>query len=210
MPLSTPYGPLTPEQLDQLLEAGYRRSGRFFYYTRCPQCAACQPLRLEVVKFHASRSQRRAQKLGDARLRAQFAEPSIDPQRLHLFNRHRHERQLSLDDTDVGESDYRSFLGDSQADSLELSLWFEGELIAVSIFDVGATSLSAVYCYFDPDFSWLSPGTYAILQQLAFARLRGMRWLYLGMMVSENTHLNYKLKYRPHERRIAGQWTAFE
>lgn len=210
MPLSVPSSPLEPEQLDQLLEAGYRRSGRFFYRTRCPQCVACEPLRVEVERFQPSRSQRRAQKLGDTRLQTRIGPPSVDPRRLDLFNRHRHERHLSQSDTEVEEADYRSFLGNSCAESAELSLWFEGLLIAVSIFDIGANSLSAVYCYFDPDYSRLSLGTYAIMQQLAFARLRKFRWLYLGMMVAENAHLNYKLKYRPHERRIAGQWTLFD
>lgn len=210
MPLSVPSGPLAPEQLDQLLEAGYRRSGRFFYRTRCPQCVACEPLRVEADKFRPSRSQRRAQKLGDTQLQTRIAPPSIDPRRLDLFNRHRRERQLSQSDTQVGVTDYRSFLGNSCAESVELSLWCKDVLIAVSIFDVGADSLSAVYCYFDPDYSWLSPGTYAILQQLAFARLQNFRWLYLGMMVAENSHLNYKIKYRPHQRLIAGQWVLFD
>lgn len=210
MPLSVPAGPLAPEQLDQLLEAGYRRSGRFFYHTRCPQCSACEPLRVEVDRFRTSRSQRRAQKLGDARLRTQIAPLSIDSRRVELFNRHRQERQLSQGDTLVEESDYRDFLGNSPTETAELSLWYDEKLIAVSVFDLGAASLSAVYCFFDPDFSWLSPGTYAILQQFAAARQRGLRWLYLGMMVADNAHLNYKLNYRPHQRRINGQWIEFD
>ncbi len=210
MPLSVPTGPLTGEQFDQLLEAGYRRSGRFFYHTRCPACAACEPLRVEVDKFRPSRSQRRAQKLGDRWLRTQVAPLSVDSRRVELFNRHRLERQLSQQDTLVGECEYRDFLGNSPAETAELSLWYDEELIAISIFDLGATSLSAVYCFFDPDFSWLSPGTYAILQLFAVARQRRVRWLYLGMMVADNAHLNYKLKYRPHQRRIDGQWLHFE
>lgn len=210
MPLEVPTSELTPERFDRLLEAGYRRSGWFFYHTQCPNCSACEPLRLEVAHFRPSRSQRRAQKLGDQHLRTEVSTPVVDSQRLHLFNRHRSERELSRGEAEVGESEYRSFLINSHADVAELSLWYEERMIAVSITDVGAESLSAVYCFFDPDYTWLNPGTYAILQQVAIAHRRGFRWLYLGMMVADNSHLKYKANYRPHERRIAGQWLPFE
>lgn len=210
MPLAVPTSGLTPDRFDLLLEAGYRRSGWFFYYTNCAHCSACEPLRLKVANFQPSRSQRRAQKLGDRHLRTKVHAPIVDPQRLELFNRHRTERDLSHGESDVGEAEYRSFLINSHVDVAELSLWYEERLIAVSITDLGATSLSAVYCFFDPDFAWLNPGTYAILQQIAIAQRRGFDWLYLGMMVAENSHLKYKANYRPHERRIAGQWIAFD
>mgnify|MGYP003381445449 CR=1 FL=1 len=209
MPLEVPTSGLTPERFDRLLEAGYRRSGWFFYRTQCPHCSACEPLRLEVAQFHPSRSQRRAQKIGDQYLRTEVSAPVVDARRLVLFNRHRTERELSHGEAQVGESEYRSFLINSHADVAELSLWYEERLLAVSITDVGAESLSAVYCFFDPDFAWLNPGTYAILQQVAIARGRGFRWLYLGMMVADNSHLRYKANYRPHERRIHGQWVHF-
>lgn len=210
MPLEVPSGEMTPERFDQLLAAGYRRSGWFFYHTMCPECRACEPLRLEVERFRPSRSQRRVQKRGQQQLRAQLAEPMVDARRLELFNRHRIERALSCGEPEVGESEYRSFLIQSHVDVAELSLWYQDRLVAVSITDAGADSLSAVYCYFDPDFDRLSLGTFAILQQIECARQQGFRWLYLGMMVANNAHLRYKIHYRPHQRRIQGQWIPFD
>ncbi len=210
MPLCIPADGLSAEQFDKLLLAGFRRSGWFFYRTQCPNCCSCEPLRIEVANFKPSRSQRRAKSLGDLQLETQIAVPLLDERRLELFNRHRSERNLSHGDVPVGEAEYCSFLLNSYVEVAELSLWFEGKLIAVSITDVGHTGLSAVYCFFDPDFAWLSPGTYAILQQIELARKRDLRWLYLGMMVAENSHLKYKANYRPHERFIAGNWQLFE
>lgn len=210
MPLCIPQGELSAEQFDTLLAHGYRRSGWYFYNTQCPNCTACEPLRIEVNHFSPSRSQRRAKLRGDQQLRTRVATPSLDDRRLQLFNRHRSERGLSDHDLPVGQGEYRSFLLNASVAVAELSLWYEDRLIAVSITDVGCTALSAVYCYFDPDFSWLSPGSYAILQQIAWARSQGFRWLYLGMMVAENSHLKYKATYRPHERLVAGRWTVFE
>ncbi|MEO8269147.1 MAG: arginyltransferase [Aureliella sp.] len=210
MPLEVPTSELTPERFDRLLEAGYRRTGWFFYRTQCQHCSACEPLRLEVSQFRPTRSQRRAQKLGDRSLRIEVSTPVVDSKRLELFNRHRAERELSHGEARLDATQYRSFLVNSHTDVAELSLWYAERLIAVSITDVGFESLSAVYCFFDPDYAWLSLGTYAILQQVAIARGRGFRWLYLGMMVAGNSHLNYKANYRPHERRISGLWRRFE
>jgi len=196
--------------MDQMLALGYRRSGWFFYKTQCPNCAACEPLRLEVAHFQASRSQRRAQNRGDRFLQTRIGPPTIDARRLELFNRHRMERQLSQEDGPVDSSEYQAFLVNSYTSVLELSLWLDEKLIAVSITDVGRHSLSAVYCYFDPDHAELSPGTYAILQQLNLARDRGFRWLYLGLMVAANAHLKYKTNFRPHQRLIADQWQVFD
>jgi arginyl-tRNA--protein-N-Asp/Glu arginylyltransferase len=207
--MSLPVGPLTPEQLDRLLEAGYRRSGWFFYRTECPQCSACEPLRLEAATFSPSRSQRRARKVGDHHLRLRIAKPEIDDRRIDLFNRHRTQRGLAHGDVPADEHDYRAFLVNSYCDVIEMSLWCEQTLIAISIADVGRTSLSAVYCFFDPEFSWLSPGTYAILKQIELAQHSQRRWLYLGMYVEANQHLKYKSNYGPHQRLIGGQWRDF-
>lgn len=210
LPLNIPSAGLTAKQFDELLAAGYRRSGWFFYRTQCANCSACEPLRIEVATFQPTRSQRRAKKLGDRNLRTEFALPSVDARRLEIFNEHRLQRQLSQDLETVDESDYQSFLINSYTDVGELSLWLDDQLVAVSITDVGETSLSAVYCYFDPEYAWLSPGTYAILQQIELAQARGFRWLYLGLLVAANSHLKYKANYRPHQRRIAGSWYTFE
>ncbi len=206
MPLRVPTESLSPEQFDLLLAAGYRRSGWYFYRTACPNCSACEPLRIEASQFKATRSQRRTKKLGDRDLRTQFAAPTIDARRLELFNRHRSERRLSQEESGVDGSQYAAFLTNSHTEVLELSLWHQEQLIAVSITDVGAVSLSAVYCYFDPDFSQYSLGTYAILQQVEMTKAIGYRWLYLGLYVPANQHLKYKSNFGPNERFVAQQW----
>ena len=209
MPLYLPTGPLTPEQLDILLAAGFRRSGWFFYRTQCPNCSACEPLRLDPAQFKLTRSQNRVKKRGDRALVTRIANPVVDERRVELFNRHRIQRQLNHNDGAVGQEDYRSFLVNSYGQVVELSLWLGEVLVAVSITDAGARSLSAVYCYFDPEYSHFSPGTYAILQQLQMARAHGYDWHYLGMFVAENRHWRYKANYLPHQRFIRREWQGF-
>lgn len=209
MPLAVATQPINGARMDKLLELGYRRSGSFFYRTQCPRCSACEALRLDVQTFRPSRSQRRVEKRGDSRLQVRIGKPETDEYRVHLFNLHRRARGLDRSGATADETDYNSFLLNAPCESLELSLWDQGQLIAVSITDVASSGLSAVYCFFDPDASIYSPGTYAILKQLQIARHLGLRWLYLGLYVEANAHLNYKAKFRPHQRLIRGVWNNF-
>ncbi len=209
MPLSLPDGNITGDQFDAILAAGYRRSGWFFYRTHCQACQACEPLRIGVANFTESRSLRRVRRLGDEHLQMQVAAPALDDERLRVFNAHRAVRNLDRGEPEADASDYSSFLLNSFCEVWELSFWDGDKLVAVSITDVGESSLSAVYCYFDPAYSWLSPGTYSILNQISLASKDHYTWLYLGMFVADNAHLCYKSRFVPHERLRGGQWQPF-
>jgi arginine-tRNA-protein transferase len=98
------------------------------------------------------------------------------------------------------------FLINTSCPTIELSFWLQNRLAAVSIVDCGQDSLSAVYTYFDPEFSDLSLGTYAIIRQFRWATRTNRTWLYLGMYVAQNRHLNYKGTFLPQQRFQQGNW----
>lgn len=200
MPLEMSSVPLKSTEVDHLLARGYRRSGIFYYHTQCPACQACEPLRLDVNRFIETKSMKRVRRRGDQELEIRIGSPLSDNRRVQLFNRHRCERGLARSSELASEGDYVSFLVESAIDVWELSFWHGDQLVAVSITDVGFQALSAVYCFFDPDYEHLSLGTYAILTQISLAKQTGRRWLYLGMYVASNPHLNYKARYVPHQR----------
>ena len=210
MPMSLPEARLSLKQLDHLLDLGYRRSGVFFYKTNCPNCTACEPLRIDVDTFKWTRSLRRVWNKAASNCEVRLSTPVVDRRRVELFNEHRAERNLDHGNPPADLSDYRSFLLDAPCDSIEISIWHEDKLIAVSITDIGEKSLSAVYCYFDPVFSKWSLGTFAILNQFELARRWQRRWVYLGLYVAENRNLNYKGRFRPHARRINEKWVQFD
>lgn len=54
--------------------------------------------------------------------------------------------------------------------SFHQQYWLDGNLIAVGVIDILPTCLSSVYLYYDPDYSFLSLGTYASLREIAYAR----------------------------------------
>ncbi|HBJ33240.1 MAG TPA: arginyltransferase, partial [Planctomycetaceae bacterium] len=67
-----------------------------------------------------------------------------------------------------------------------------------------------VYTHFDPDYSKYSLGTYAILRQIAWAQQTRRQYVYLGMYVQENSHLNYKSRFIVQQRLIRGEWVTFD
>lgn len=206
MPLQLATRPLDRSATDELLACGYRRTGIFVYRTQCPHCQACEPTRIELANFKFSQSMRRVLRRADQALRYVWGEPQVDPRRVELFNKHRHERGLDRGDRQVNLSDYQSFLADSCFESMELAVFDQQKLVAIAIVDVGQNSMSAVYTLFDPASSRYSLGTYAILKQIQWGWEQGKQFLYLGLYVGENEHLNYKARFMPQQRLIEGRW----
>lgn len=209
LPYRHPLETLTPDQFDQRLAAGDRRTGTFLYRTKCPACSACEPLRVPIHQFHPSSTQRRIERRGDQLLQVKIQPPAIDEARVALFNNHREVRGLTDGDDRIDQQSYAEFLTDTCCQTIEFSYWHQDRLVAVSIADVGREALSAVYCFFDPWFSLLSLGTYSVLRQIEHCRQRGHTYLYLGFFIAPSRHMVYKANFRPHQRLIRGQWTDF-
>ena len=207
LPLRMPSRPLTPDELDTRLELGERRSGRMVYRTQCPSCSACEPLRVSVPRFTPTPSQRRTWRRNTESVRIEVGTPDLSEERLALYNRHKQERGLARSDEPLGPIGYRAWLVDSCVDSRELRYYVGDKLVGVSILDVGRTSASSVYHYFDPDEGRRSLGVYSVLREIAWCAEAGIDWYYLGLYVRDCTHLAYKASYNPHQRRIAGVWT---
>jgi arginine-tRNA-protein transferase len=198
---------LSLEAVDAALEAGMRRAGVFLYYTACKSCQACEPSRVDVHRFQWTDSWKRISNRGDRILTWEIAPTTLDDEHLNLFNRHRSERGLGEPDSVYRNEDYESFLVDSCCEQThELRFRKDGQLVAVSVVDFGACSVSAVYTYFDPDHSKLSLGTYSILKQIQFCMATARQYVYLGMFVAANRHLNYKSRFKPQQRWIRGRW----
>jgi arginine-tRNA-protein transferase len=205
MPLEYPRTPLSPVDLDRLLELGYRRTGPMVYQTHCPTCQSCIPTRVDVDAFRLTRSMRRILNRGDRELELDWGKPVVDPERVRLFNEHRLQRGLSRNGT-VEASDYHEFLVATCVRSMELSFRCQGRLIGSAIMDLGCEAINAVYTHFDPDYGRFSIGTLAVLKQIQLARETGRRFVYLGLYVASNPHLNYKHRFRPQQRLLEGEW----
>lgn len=210
LPLRMPMAKLTGPQFDQRLAEGDRRSGTFLYRTNCPQCTACEPIRVPVDPFQPSRSQRRAWRKGERELTTIVGEPTVDQQRIDMFNAHRLQRGLVSNDREIDQHGYEAFLIETCCDTFEICYFLDSQLVAVAICDDGDASVSAVYCFFDPAFSRYSLGTYSVLKQIELCQKWGKCYLYLGLYIAESPNMSYKANFLPHQRLIGGSWQNFD
>jgi arginyl-tRNA--protein-N-Asp/Glu arginylyltransferase len=182
------------EELDRLLARGWRKFGAYFFRPDCPQCQACQPLRIPVHGFVPSQSQRRA--LKRARSITMTLEPlRYRPEFYEIYNRHSVAR--FGEETDVEE-----FLLHLHSPSCPAALALyrnHDRVVGVSYLDMGAHSISSVYFAFDPEFSHLSLGTVSILREILLTRHLGRQYYYLGFAVHGCSRMEYKTRFRPHE-----------
>lgn len=210
LPLRMPLRPLSSREFARRLGAGDRRQGRLLYRTNCPLCQACEPIRIDVDAFVPDKTQRRVFRRGEARLQSEIGPPTVTPQKVALYNRHKVERGLLVGDGLVDAESYEQFLVETCVDTIEITYRYDGTLIGVAVADRAADALSAVYCFYDPAYDRLSLGTYSILKQMALCRLWKLRHLYLGLYVAGCHAMNYKSRYLPHERLIDGAWCRFD
>lgn len=209
MPLRWQLEPLGPGDLDAQLAAGDRRIGRMLYRTACPSCTACEPIRIPVGEFRPTKSQRRVWRKNQD-LRVEMGPAVFTEEKLALYNRHKRERGLARRESDMSRKGYEGWFTRSCVPTVEMRYRLDGQLIGVSIVDVGAKDASSVYFFFDPDHSDRSLGTFSVLVECFWLRGRRGRFHYLGLYVEDCRHLSYKAAYWPHERRIADGWQRFE
>ncbi|HMO15099.1 MAG TPA: arginyltransferase [Pirellulaceae bacterium] len=210
MPLHVPSNALSPGEVDRRLAHGQRRTGDFVYQTQCPQCRACESIRVLVREFNLNRTMRRTLARNDKLLQIRFGPVQHDAIRADMFNRHRFIRGLDRGDVAITPEDYAWAFAKSCFSTFEIGYYLNDQLICVAITDVGERAVSAVYTYYDPEFQHLSLGTYSILKQIEYCQENAKEFLYLGFYIERSPSMVYKARFYPHERLLRDRWVRFD
>ena len=187
---------LTLRQFSVLLDNGFRRSGSLIYRAECEGCSQCVSIRVDVEAFAPSGDQRRALKKNHD-LRLEVGTPTFTDEKLALYQRFVSERYPGKELPTAEE--FEQFLVSNLGHTLEFRYTLEGKLVGVGVVDVVPEAASSVYFYFDPAHAQRSLGTYSALQEIAFCRDTGRRWLHLGYWVKDCKAMTYKSRFRPHQ-----------
>jgi len=200
-----PSVPIDTGLYSQLIAYGFRRSGEHIYRPRCPQCEACIPIRIPVENFRPSRAQRRAWRRNQD-LDIRPVESAFNQEHYRLYRRYVASRHKGggMDDTEPAR--YMEFLTSPGVDTRFCEFRWNGQLIAVAVYDQLHQGLSAVYTFFDPEFKARGLGVYAVLWEIQEARHLRLPWLYLGYWIEQCPKMRYKNHYRPCEFYTNGQW----
>ncbi|PKG77303.1 arginyltransferase [Shewanella sp. Actino-trap-3] len=193
---------------EQLLAMGFRRNGNAIYKPRCPNCQACQSIRLNVNDFVLSKRQKRTLK-NNRDLHWKVSHTSR-PEHYILYQRYINERHSDGPMFPASQSQYDDFLLSDWLPPMYIEVFYHEKLIAVAVTDDMAQSYSAIYSYFDPDYAERSLGSLMILIQCQLAKSLGKRFLYLGYQIDQNRKMSYKRQYRPYQILTALGWQVGE
>lgn len=191
-------------QFERLLSLGFRRSGDQIYRPHCPSCEQCKAMRLPVMRFKASKSQKRKSNKA-----AHFTmKISHQPQANYypLYERYINERHSDGAMFPANYEQYESFLTCHWLDTDYIELWDKDTLIAVAVTDSLENSLSAIYTFFDPDYEQYSLGVVMILKQIERCLSQNKQFLYLGYQIDQCQKMNYKNQYQPNEVLLDNIW----
>jgi arginine-tRNA-protein transferase len=207
--VATPSFLITPQVYSELVQHGFRRSGTFTYRPRCDNCQACTPVRIEIENFTANRSQRRSWKQ-HYNLEVTLHTLEDRPDYFPLYQRYQNTRHRDGGMDNDSPDQYRSFLLQSQVDSMLVEFRDAEALRMVSIIDVLADGLSSVYTFYEPGISGSSFGTFNVLWQIELCRKLQLPFLYLGYWIKQSKKMAYKANFQPLQGLIDGTWQAVD
>lgn len=194
---------VSPDELEHLLERGWRRFGPVYFRPVCKGCSECISVRVPVQSFDPSPNLKRVVRRG-AHIRMEVGAPQVDDLRLALYRRWHASREAERGwkPDRIGVESYAMQFCFPHPAAREFSYWEGDALVAIGIADETPRALSAVYCYHDPARRRLSLGTLNVLRGIEYARQRGIAHVYLGYCVGGCESLRYKSRFRPQEKLV--------
>jgi len=191
---------VSPNELDAMLERGWRRFGPVYFRPVCASCRACETLRIPTRSFVPSKSQRRARR-GAEKLTRTVGRPVVDAERLDLYAKWHAAREAARGwEPSLLDAERYAFDFAFEHPSVREVAFRDGaRLLGLGIVDETPRALSAVYFFWDPESDVPSLGTAHIVRLVEDARERGLEHVYLGYRVEGCVSLAYKGRYKPHE-----------
>ncbi|CAN5299852.1 arginyltransferase [soil metagenome] len=203
---------LSVDEYHQRLQAGWRRFGHSLFKPQCPQCTACQSLRVDLRAFQPDRSQKRAWK-ANVDVTRFVIEPQVTTESLNLYDRFHNAQHERIGWPDRGEKDPDDYLESFALNPVPTQEWqyrtADGQLLGVGYIDQLPDGLSAIYFFHDPDERDRSLGTFNVLNVIAAAAEQGLPYVYMGYYVAGCRSLEYKARFRPNQVLTAGAWQAY-
>ena len=206
--VATPSHLISSGVYGELLRVGFRRSGTFIYRPHCDGCDACMPLRVPLPTFKPTRSQRRAWAAHRDEFTVRFVPLQYSAEHYELYLKYQRLRHHGGGMDRDSREQYQHFLLQSHVETLLVEFRdLRGHLAMVSLVDVLADGLSAVYTFYDPAIKG-SLGTFGVMWQMDQAQSLGLNFVYLGYWIAGSEKMAYKANFGPNEILRDGVWQA--
>ncbi len=193
---------------DQLSRAGFRRSQAIAYKPNCRGCGSCVPVRVPVLGFRATRSQRRVARRNQGVEGRELPAAALS-EHFQLFRRYIRSRHGDGGMAGMSFDDYRAMVQESPVSTRLIEFRDRaGALYGVCLSDALDDGLSLVYSFFDPERADDSPGSFIIMWHIEQAVKRGLPFVYLGYWIDGSRKMAYKTNFRPVEALGPDGWRA--
>lgn len=187
--------PIRPDVFDSLLADGWRHFGT--YFTRYnlgvhrDEIRQVLPLRVRLRDFRFSKSQTRVLKR-NLDMEVNVGTPAISKKVIELFESHK--RRFT---DHVPESIYTFISRHARipTELYQLTARRDGEIVAVSFFDCGARSVSAIYACFELSEEKRSLGVFTMLKVIEWANSQDMLYYYPGYAYVGPSFYDYKKRF---------------
>jgi leucyl-tRNA---protein transferase len=199
--------------VDNLLRGGFRRSQNIAYMPYCDHCTACVPVRIVVAEFEPKRSLAKIWRTNaELEARRTSCKPTIE--QYSLFRAYIEMRHSDGGMADMSLLDYSMMIQDSTVDThlTEYRLpagdkdGASGQLVATVLCDRLSDGISLVYSFYEPEMPARGLGSYVIMEQVDYARSRGLPYVYLGYWISGSRKMAYKARFMPQEHLTSAGW----
>ena len=206
--LLDPSSPVGDRLFSIAIESGFRRSGETVYRPHCVSCQACKSVKIDANAHRLNRSQKRTIKRNQD-VHIQIVEPHFDEHHFQLYCRYQAWKHPG-DSMDHGDRrKYEESLVKSSVQTFFIEFYVAQKLVSLSVVDVAARGLSAVYTFFEPLEASRSLGRFAILTIVEQARELELDFVYLGYWIQNCKKMSYKAEYRPLLSYDGHRWVDF-
>lgn len=191
----------TSKHNDNLTHRGWRRFGEYYSKPQCNLCNECLSMRIDAQNFKFSRNDKRTLKK-NLNTKVFMRQPTVTQEHLDLYNLYHEAKKEEMGWTHYKLSlqhYYELYVAGHGSFGKEILYFVEDKLVAVDLIDFLEDGISSIYCFYDPNYRYLSLGRYSLYQQILLCKAKKLRWIYIGYYVQECPSLSYKSNYKPYE-----------
>ena len=201
-------GPWAADINSTLSRAGFRRSHDIVYRPVCPNCQACDPVRIVVAELVVRRSQRRVARLNSDLTFTEVPAQATSEQ-YRLFAAYQAGRHGDSDMARMSMGDFSNMIDEGRANTCLFEARDQrGKLVGCMLVDRLNDGFSAVYSFFDTEQEHRSLGTALVLRLSEQARLENLPYVYLGYWISSSRKMSYKLRFKRLEALTDDGWQS--
>ncbi len=187
---------------------GFRRSQDIAYRPACEECHECKSVRIPVIPFEMSKSQRRILNK-NCDIKVEIKPNIATHEQYDLLKKYIDHRHASGGMAGISFREYKEMVESSPISTIIIEYRLQdGKLIGAALTDQMKDSLSMVYSFFETsdEINKRSLGVFIVLNHIFISESRGLDHVYLGYLVKDSPKMGYKMNFKPLEILTSNGW----